>query len=45
MGYGELGVATRKSQMPGKQEPPRTLKYPTKGRENLLRSYAGGISP
>jgi hypothetical protein len=21
---GELGVATRKSQMPGKQEPPRT---------------------
>ena len=24
MGDGELGVATRKSQMPGKQEPPRT---------------------
>jgi hypothetical protein len=24
MGNGELGVATRKSQMPGKQEPPRT---------------------
>jgi hypothetical protein len=23
MGEGELGVATRKSQMPGKQEPPR----------------------
>jgi hypothetical protein len=24
IGDGELGVATRKSQMPGKQEPPRT---------------------
>ena len=24
MGDGELEVATRKSQMPGKQEPPRT---------------------
>jgi hypothetical protein len=24
MGDGELGVAIRKSQMPGKQEPPRT---------------------
>jgi hypothetical protein len=42
---GELEVATRKSQMPGKQEPPRTpwgwylLKYPTKGRENLSRPY------
>ena len=24
MGDGELGVATRKSQMPGKQEAPRT---------------------
>jgi hypothetical protein len=24
MGDGELGVATRKSHMPGKQEPPRT---------------------
>jgi hypothetical protein len=24
MGYGELGVATRKFQMPGKQKPPRT---------------------
>jgi hypothetical protein len=24
MGDGELGVKTRKSQMPGKQEPPRT---------------------
>jgi hypothetical protein len=24
MGDGKLGVATRKSQMPGKQEPPRT---------------------
>ena len=24
MGDGELGVATRKSQMPRKQEPPRT---------------------
>jgi hypothetical protein len=24
MGDGELVVATRKSQMPGKQEPPRT---------------------
>jgi hypothetical protein len=24
MGDGELGVATRKFQMPGKQEPPRT---------------------
>ena len=26
MGDGELGVAARKSQMPGKQEPPRTLR-------------------
>jgi hypothetical protein len=26
MGDGELGIATRKSQMPGKQEPPRTLR-------------------
>jgi hypothetical protein len=24
MGDGKLGVATRKSQMPGKQDPPRT---------------------
>jgi hypothetical protein len=24
MGDGEPGIATRKSQMPGKQEPPRT---------------------
>jgi hypothetical protein len=24
MGHGELRVATKKSQMPGKQEPPRT---------------------
>jgi hypothetical protein len=24
MGDGELGIATRKSQMPGKQEAPRT---------------------
>jgi hypothetical protein len=24
MGDGELGIATRKSQMPGKQDPPRT---------------------
>ena len=24
VGDGELGVATRKSQIPGKQEPPRT---------------------
>ena len=24
MGVGELGVETRKSQMPGNQEPPRT---------------------
>jgi hypothetical protein len=41
MGDGELGVTTRKSQMLGEQEPPRTpqglhqLKYPTKGRNNL----------
>jgi hypothetical protein len=45
MGNGKLGVATRRSQMPVKQELPRTpqgwhwLKYPTKGRENLLRPY------
>ena len=26
IGHGELGVATRKSQMPGKEEPPRTPK-------------------
>ena len=45
MGDAEVEVATRKSQMPGKQEPPRTpwgwcqLKYPAKGRENLLRPY------
>jgi hypothetical protein len=38
VGNGELGVATRKSQMPGKQEVPRNQqgwhypKYPTKGR-------------
>jgi hypothetical protein len=41
MGYGELGVATIKPQMPGKQEVPRTqwgwdyLKCLTKERENL----------
>jgi hypothetical protein len=45
MGDGELEVVTRKSQMPGKQEPPRIpwrwhyLKYPTKGRENLWSPY------
>jgi hypothetical protein len=38
---GELGIATRKFQISGKQESPRTtwgwhyLKYTTKGRENL----------
>jgi hypothetical protein len=41
-GWG-TGVATRKSQMPGEHEPPRTsqgwhqLKYPTKGREKEVR--------
>ena len=44
-GIGEQGVATIKSQMPGKQERPRTpqgrhyLKYPIKGKENLYRPY------
>jgi hypothetical protein len=42
---GKLGVTTSKSQMPGKQEAPRTkqgwdqLKYPTNGRENLKIPY------
>ena len=41
IGDGELGVPTRISQMPGKQEPPKTpqgmtlAEIPQKGRENL----------